>query len=71
MRTSWLSGDQHGHMTPTLLEHLDHLVVGEATGGRRPDTKDVVTCSQTSVLIGGHKSQSKALIQTLQSAFGL
>lgn len=40
-------------MTPAGLQHLDHLVAGEAAGGRGPDAKDVVTCAETPILVGG------------------
>lgn len=44
-------------MTPAALQHLDHLVAGEAAGGRGPDAEDVVACTETAVLIGGEGSE--------------
>lgn len=44
-------------MTATSLQHLDHLVAGQAAGGSGPDAEDVVARSQAPVLIGQERER--------------
>lgn len=53
MLTLGVSGDEHVHAAPAPLQHLDYLVAGEAAGRCCPDSKDVVTCAEAPILIGG------------------
>lgn len=52
-------GDQHVHTAATGLQHLDHLVAGEAAGGRGPNAEDVVACAEASILMKAERSQSE------------
>lgn len=53
MLTLGVSGDEHVHAAPARLQDVDYLVAVEAAGRCCPDSKDVVTCAEAPILIGG------------------
>lgn len=53
MLTLGVSGDEHVHAAPARLQYVNYLVAVEAAGRCCPDSKDVVTCAEAPILIGG------------------